>query len=137
MSMSSIGSALPSRALGRPRRRPLDRVSEHLPHVVVVVDRVRLVAGAEVEHPAVAATVTAAGPEHLAAGEPGVEHERVRRGDIEPLAVHLRLLQFDVLADPVGDRVWLGSTAHSRSVSAASRHLSEQLVPISRLKIFE
>jgi hypothetical protein len=32
---------------------------------------------------------------------------------------------------------WLGSTAHSRSVSAASRHLSEQLVPISRLKIFE
>jgi len=32
---------------------------------------------------------------------------------------------------------WPGSTAHSRSVSAASRHLSEQPVPISRLKIFE
>ena len=32
---------------------------------------------------------------------------------------------------------WLGLTTHSRSRSAASRHVRLQVVPMRRLKIFE
>jgi hypothetical protein len=70
-----------------------------------VVRRVLLVAGAEVEHPALAAAVAAAGAEHLAAGERADEDQLVRLRDVEQLAVHLLALDHQRVRDALGDRV--------------------------------
>ena len=87
------------------RRRPPDGVGDHPLHVGVVVDRVLLVAGAEVEDPPGAAPEAAAAAEHLAARERADEHELVGRGDVEVLAVHLLRLDHDRLRHAGGDRM--------------------------------
>src|SRR5215207_4999110 len=67
------------------RRGPLHAVADHVQHVLVVVGRVGLVAGAEVEDLAAAAEVAAAAAENLAAGEPTHEDQLVRLRDVEEL----------------------------------------------------
>src|SRR5215472_18711388 len=62
-----------------PRARPPHRVRDHRPHLRLVVDRVLLVARAEVEHPAPAPRVAAAAAEDLAALERADEHELLGR----------------------------------------------------------
>src|SRR5687767_9563305 len=64
------------------RCAPRHRVGEHSPHVGVVVDRIVLVAGAEVDDPTRATPEGAAAAEHLAAAEGADEHELVRRRDV-------------------------------------------------------
>src|SRR5690606_17466532 len=80
-------------------------VGEHALDLRLVVDGVLLVAGAEVEHLALAATEHGAGAEHLAAGEGGDEYELVRCGDVEHLPVHLLLGDDDRVGHAASDRV--------------------------------
>ena len=83
--------ATPARPARRrpPRAPPSDRVGEHPPDVGVVVDRVLLVAGAEVEDPPRPRAEAAAAAEHLAARERADEDQLVGLRDVEGLAVHL------------------------------------------------
>src|SRR3712207_847467 len=64
---------------------PRDRVAEHSPDVGVVVDRIVLVAGAEVDDPARATPERASAAEDLAAAERADEHQLVRHRDVEEL----------------------------------------------------
>ena len=67
--------------------------------VRVVIGRIGLVAGAEVEDVAGAAALGQARAEHFAALEPGDEHrlERLRHGEL--LAIHLLVLELEILAE--------------------------------------
>src|SRR5262245_57787546 len=85
----SLDRVVRTRAIDR--FRPADTVCDHLEHVVVVIGRVGLVAGAEVEDLAGAALVAATAAEDLAAGKPTDEDQGVRLRDVEMLAVHLLL----------------------------------------------
>src|SRR5437773_11111870 len=85
--------------------RPGGRVGDHPPDVGVEVRRVRLVTGPEVEDPAPAAVVAAAAPEHLAALEPAHEDELIGGGDVEELAVHFLLPDYERFAEPRRDRM--------------------------------
>jgi len=58
----------------------------------------------KVAEPPVAASVTTARPEHLAALKLRGEDERVGGRNTEPFAVHLGVVEFDVFVHPVGDR---------------------------------
>src|SRR5581483_3489596 len=86
-------------------RGPARGVGDHAPDLRVEVGRVALVARPEVEDLAAAARVAAAAAEDLAALEPANEHQRLGRGDVEALAVHLLLGQLDRLAQASRDRV--------------------------------
>ena len=88
-----------------PGRGPLHRIGQHLLDVGVMVGRIGLVAGPEVEDAAVAALPAAAGAEHLAALEPGQQHQFVGRRDVEALAVHLLVGQLEILRQAGGDRL--------------------------------
>ena len=100
-------SGLPGTARGTPGpgAAHCDGVGDHALDVGVVVDRVVLVAGAEVEDPPGAAPKAAAAAEHLAAGERADEDELVGRRDVEVLAVHLVRVDDDRVRDAGGDRV--------------------------------
>ena len=74
-----------------PRFCPLYRVCYYFDHRLVVVDWVSLVAGAEVENPAVSSLEGASASKHFPSFEPGDEDDSVGRGDIKSLAVHLRV----------------------------------------------
>src|SRR5215207_10097297 len=93
---------LPLRPIGD---RPGDPVGDHLPHVLVVVHRVLLVARGEVEDPAVAAAERAAAAEHLATAEVADEDQFVGHRDVEELAVHLLRLDLDRLWHTLRDRM--------------------------------
>src|SRR3954468_19613148 len=71
----------------------------------MVVDRVVLVARAEVEDPPGAAPEAAAAAEDLPAGERADENKPARAGDVEGLAVHLVRGDADRLRPPRRDRV--------------------------------
>ena len=93
---------------GRCARRvagPAHRVGDDPLHERVVVRRVRLVAGLEVEDATAAALVAATAPEHLAALEPADQHEPVWSRDVEVLAVHLLVLDVERLAEAGRDRM--------------------------------
>ena len=75
--------------------RPVHGVAQHLLDAGMVVGRIGLVAGAEIEDAAGAALVGQAGAEHLAALEPGDEHRLQRLGHGERLAVHLLVLELE------------------------------------------
>jgi putrescine oxidase len=92
-------------ALAVDGRGPADRIRQHPPHVGVVVDRVVLVPGAEVEDPPAAAAEATSAAEDLTARERADEHERVGDRDVEVLAVHLLGLDHDRVRDPGRDRV--------------------------------
>src|SRR5207248_11405799 len=84
--------ALPCRRLVvRPARlsAPRDAVGDHALDLGLVVDRVLLVAWAEVNNPAQAAPVDAAAAKDLAPFVRADENKIVRGGDVEVLAVHL------------------------------------------------
>ena len=59
----------------------------------------------EIEYFPAAAMVAASAAENLAALEPTHKYQRVRRGNIETLAIHLGRVQFDILADSLHDRM--------------------------------
>ena len=82
---------------------PVHGVAQDRADIGVVVDRIGLVARAEIEDAAGAALVGEAGTEHLAALEPGDEHrlQRLRHG--ERFAIHFRVGDLDALAEPLGD----------------------------------
>src|SRR3954465_9151251 len=81
--------APPSRADRQGRRRPAHGVADHLLDERLMVGRIGLVAGAEVEDPALAAPEAAAAAEDLPALKPAHEYQLVRGRDVEMLAVHL------------------------------------------------
>src|SRR6266540_3329488 len=101
---------------GAGRSGPADRVGDDLLDLRLVVCRVLLVTRPEVEHPALAAAVAAAGPEHLAAGERAHEHQLVRLRDVEQLAVHLLALDHQRMRDALGDRVAGGNRPEQLAV---------------------
>ena len=80
-------------------------VAQDLADIGMVIDRIGLVAGPEIEDAAGAALVGEAGAEHLAALEPGDEHrlQRLRHG--ERLAIHFGVGDLDAFAEPCGDAV--------------------------------
>src|SRR5699024_7231289 len=80
-------------------------VGQHPLDLGLVVDGVLLVARAEVEDLALAATEHGTEAEHLSPGEGGDEHELVGGGDVEHLAVHLLLRDDDRVRDAAGDRM--------------------------------
>src|SRR5215216_724677 len=80
------------------RRGPADGVLDDALDVLIVVRRVLLVTGAEVEDPTPPPPVTQAAPEDLPPSEPAHEDELVRLRDVEGLAVHL-LFELYVFAD--------------------------------------
>src|SRR5258708_2084030 len=99
----------------RPARpSPARRVGDDAAHLGLVVDRVLLVAGAEVEDAASPPPEAAAAPQHLAAGERADEDQLLRRGDVEVLAIHLL----------PGDREDLG---HALRDGVPRRHRPDQL----------
>jgi hypothetical protein len=69
-------------------RTPLHGVGDDPGHARLVVDRVILVTGGEVEYPAAAPGETAATAEYLPTGKRTYEHQFVRLRDIEELPVH-------------------------------------------------
>ena len=85
--------------------RPFHGVAQHLLDVGVVVGRIGLVAGAEIEDVAGAAALGQARAEHLAALEPGDEHglQRLRHGEL--LAIHFLVFELEILAEALGDRM--------------------------------
>ena len=76
------------------------------------------------------------GAEDLAAVVPADEHRLHRLGHGEGLAIHLGLLDLEIGPRPCAIG-WLRLITQTRSFSPASRHCSEQGVPMSFLKIFE
>src|SRR5699024_11426942 len=84
---------------------PHHGVGQHALDLALAVDRVLLVAGAEVEDLALAAAEGGAGAEHLSPGEGGDEHQLVGGGDVEHLAVHLLLRHDDRVGHAAGDGV--------------------------------
>ena len=82
---------------------PVHGVGQHPPDVGVVVDRVLLITGREVEDLAPPPPPAAAGPEHLAAGEGGEEDQLVGGRDVEVLPVHLVLVDDDRVRYAAGD----------------------------------
>src|SRR5262249_23035962 len=71
----------------------------------MVVSRIRLVAGAEIEYFAAPTLVAAAATEDFAALEPAYEDQHVRCGNIKWLAVHLLLGDFDIISDAFHNRM--------------------------------
>ena len=59
----------------------------------------------EVENLTVATSVGNTGAKHFASLEPRDKDEFVRLRDVEPLTVHLLMLDFEILSDPLRDRV--------------------------------
>src|ERR1041384_122538 len=78
---------------------PANGVADHALHWWMVIDRVQLVAGAEVENLPVAPTPAAAAAEYFAPLEPRDEHLFLGRGHIERLAVHLGVGNLDAGVD--------------------------------------
>ena len=87
------------------RRRPAHGIGDHLTHDDVVVRRIRLVPGSEIEDLAIAAAPGAAAAEDLAALEPGNENLLLGRGNDKGLAVHFLGRQFEMRAQTRGNRV--------------------------------
>ena len=96
-----------------------------------------LVAGAEVEDPALAPVEHAPGAEHLATRERAHEHELVGLRDVEELAVHLLRVDDERARDTFGDGVAGLDGPDQLALGARRANLSEQVVPISLMKIFE
>lgn len=89
---------------------PLDSVVDDIEHDRFVVDRIRFVAGSEIKDSPVAALVAATGSEHLAALEPGDEHELVRFRHFERLAVHFGFGNDERIVESCCNRVsWIDS----------------------------
>src|SRR5258708_13043644 len=65
----------------------------------------RFVARPEVENSALAAIVTAAASEDLAAREPAHEDQRIWLRNVEAFAVHFLVLNLNRFAQPLGDGV--------------------------------
>jgi hypothetical protein len=99
------------------------------------VDRILLVSGAEVEHPATASTISHAGAEHLTTVEGADEDQLVRLGDVEELAVRLMLAPITNGLESPSAIGCAGATVQTSSRS--SRQASEHVVPMSLVKIFE
>ncbi len=89
------------RGIGGPARG----IAQNRLDVRVLVNRIGLVPGAEVENPSGAAPVGQAGAEHLATLEPGDEHRFQRFRHEERLAVHLGILDRERGAEPLGNRM--------------------------------
>src|SRR5690625_2255712 len=105
----------------RPGRcRPRHRVGDDPAHLGLVIHRIVLVSGTEVEHPAMSAAPAAPGPEHLTSGETGDEHQLVRCGHVEVLPVHLIAGYPDRLGHAVGDRVGGVHGPHQFTVPGAA-----------------
>src|SRR5947209_11155184 len=85
------GVAHGRRAPAHPTRRPLDRVGKNAPNLLLVIDRIRLVPGTEVEDSSRSAMEAATAPEDFTAGEGADKDQLVRLGNVEKLAVHLLL----------------------------------------------
>src|SRR5690606_6468200 len=84
---------------------PLHGVAQHPLDVLVVIDRIDLVAGREIEDVAAAALEGDAGAEHVAAVIPADEHGLFRLGDREGLAVHLGFRNDEGGRQAGGDRM--------------------------------
>src|SRR5262245_56088151 len=78
---------------------PLHTVFDDPQHILIVIGRERLVAGAEVEDASRAAGPAAAGAEDFAAAEAGDEHGLLGLGDVEELAVHFLAPNDEVIVD--------------------------------------
>src|SRR5579859_3955230 len=70
-------------------------------HVGMMVSGQSFMAGAEIEDLAATTAITAAAAEDFAAAEPAHEDQRFWRRNIEVFAVHLFVLDLDVLAEPL------------------------------------
>lgn len=87
------------------RRGPLHRVADNALHFRLVIDRVGLVAGAEIEDFTTPPVKAAAAAEDLAALKPTDKHQRIGRGDVKMLTVHLGLRDFKIFAQSGGNRM--------------------------------
>jgi hypothetical protein len=94
------------------------------------------VAGPEVEDLPGTAIPAGAGAEDLASLEPGEEHELIGEGTSKrsPYISSCGSSKYSPRPAAMG---WPRSTTQSRSFSAASRHLSEQVVPMRERNILE
>lgn len=87
------------------RSRPSNSVCYDLLDFRLMENRERLMAGPEIEHFPSPAVIAATAAEHFATWIPADEDERVRRGDVKALSIHLDLRDFYVLANTARDRV--------------------------------
>ena len=98
--------------------RPADRIGDHPLDVPVVIDRIVLIAGREVEDPPVPSGERHPRAEHLAAAEARHEDEVIGGGHVEELPVHLLRRKNDRLRDAFGDRVRRRDGPHQLAVGA-------------------
>ena len=98
---------------------PADCVLEDLTDLGNVVGALGLVTGLEVEDLAEAAGPGAAGAEDFAACEPADEDQIIGLGNVEVLAVHLFLGQFEGSGDALGDGMGGAGAPYARTVALA------------------
>src|SRR2546423_14739388 len=84
---------------------PANGIAQNQPDVLIIIDRIGLVAGAEVKDFAVTTFPGATGPENLATLEPRNENNLLGGGYGERLAIHFDVLDFEVAINPACDRM--------------------------------
>src|SRR5689334_4782397 len=87
------------------RSRPLDAISNHPDNLFVVISRVSFMTGAEVENFATSACPCSAATKNLASLKPTDKDLRVGCRDVEWFAVHLFFRKFDIVTNPINNRM--------------------------------
>src|SRR6266576_3176712 len=84
---------------------PANGIAQNQPDMLIIINRIGLVAGAEVKDFAVATFPSATRAENLAALEPRNENNLLGGGYGERLAIHFDVLDFEVAINPARDRM--------------------------------
>lgn len=92
---------------------PPDCICDDTPNMRVEVDRERFMARPEIEYPTTAAPECAPASKHFASMKPGKKHQLVRRWNVEGLAIHLRLRNFETRWQAFRHRMRRGNDPHT------------------------
>src|SRR5439155_5368309 len=84
---------------------PANSIAQNQPDILIVIDRIGLVAGAEVKDFAVATLPSATGAENFTPFKPGDENNLVSRGNRERVAVHFDVHDFEIASNTAPDRL--------------------------------
>src|SRR5687768_6038843 len=81
------------------RPRPVNRISNYTLNFRLMINGIQLVAWAEIENPPCSTRPAAAAAQYIAAFEPRDEHQFLRFGDRERLAIHFAVWNLYELAE--------------------------------------
>src|SRR5205809_4031891 len=89
---------------------PVNGIAKDQPDVLVIIDRIGLVAGTKVKDFSIATFPGATRAENFAALEPGNENNLIGRRHGERFAVHFDILDFEIAIDSARDRMgWVAN----------------------------